>query len=25
MGHMFDRTDTNQDGRLELSEFLAYA
>ncbi|MFQ3243824.1 MAG: Ca2+-binding EF-hand superfamily protein [Arenicella sp.] len=25
MGHMFDRTDTNQDGRLELSEFLAHA
>lgn len=25
MGHMFDRTDTNQDGQIELSEFLAHA
>ena len=25
MGRMFDRTDTNQDGQLELSEFLAHA
>jgi Ca2+-binding EF-hand superfamily protein len=25
MGHKFDRVDANQDGRLELSEFLAHA
>ena len=25
MGHMFDSTDTNQDGQIELSEFLAHA
>jgi Ca2+-binding EF-hand superfamily protein len=25
MGQMFDRTDANQDGQLELSEFLAHA
>ncbi|MBL4674007.1 MAG: hypothetical protein JKX81_17225 [Arenicella sp.] len=25
MGRMFDRTDANQDGQLELSEFLAHA
>jgi len=25
MGHMFDRADTNQDGQIELSEFLAHA